>query len=180
MLYSDFGASAVASTGASDLAMVTFTGARRTEKLIATPARESNGHFSPDGQWLAYESTETGEKAIFVRRFPDVAAAQWRISTGGGVSPVWAKDGRRLFYRRGQAIMGVTVRGANPDEWSAPELVFEGPYFFLEGPEMFDVAPDGRFLMQRIGSGDEKMLAADTLIVVQNWAEELQRSVPRK
>jgi serine/threonine protein kinase len=177
LLYSDFGTSNISNTAASDLAMVTLTGDRRTETLLATPARESNVHFSPDGRWLAYESTETGEKAIFVRRFPDVLTARWRISAGG-VSPVWARDGRRLFYRSGQAIMAVTVRGATPDEWGAPELLFEGSYFFIEGPEMFDVAPDGRFLMLKVGNFDTKGATPDSITVVQNWTEELKRLVP--
>ena len=180
LLYSDFGTSNISNTAPSDLVMVTLTGDRRTETLLATPARESNVHFSPDGQWLAYESTEAGEKAIFVRRFPDVSTARWRISPVGGVSPVWARDGRRLFYRSGQAIMAVTLRGATPDEWGAPESLFEGSYFFIEGPEMFDVAPDGRFLMLKVGNFDTKSASPDSITVVQNWTEELKRLVPTK
>jgi hypothetical protein len=70
--------------------------------------------------------------------------------------------------------MAVTVRGATPAEWSAPELLFEGAYFFVEGPEMFDVDREGRFLMQRIG-GDDSKTATDSLTVVQHWTEELKR-----
>jgi hypothetical protein len=45
---------------------------------------------------------------------------------------------------------------------------------------MFDVAPDGRFLMVKDGSGDAGTRTPNTLIVVQNWTEELKRLVPRK
>jgi eukaryotic-like serine/threonine-protein kinase len=180
IVYADFGANAVSPTAPSDLGVVTLTGDRRAETLLATPAREGNAHISPDGRWLAYESTETGEKAIFVRPFPDVSSARWRLSSAGGVSPAWARDGRTLFYRSGQAIMAVSVRGSTPAAWSAPEKLFEGPYFFIEGPEMFDVAPDGRFLMLKIGGGNAEPTTPDSLIVVQNWHEELKRLVPAK
>lgn len=73
--------------------------------------------------------------------------------------------------------MAVTVRGATPDEWGAPEMLFAGPYFFVEGPEMFDVAPDGRFLMLKVDT-NSKTAAGDSLIIVQNWTEELKRLVP--
>jgi serine/threonine protein kinase len=150
------------------------------ERFSTLESTRHLGAVSPDGQWLAYESTEAGEKAIFVRRFPDVSMARWRISPVGGVSPVWARDGRRLFYRSGQAIMAVTLRGATPDEWGAPESLFEGSYFFIEGPEMFDVAPDGRFLMLKVGNFDTKSATPDSITVVQNWTEELKQLVPTK
>ena len=159
----------------SDLAVVTLMGDRRTETLLATAARESNAEIAPKGLWLAYETTEAGEMAVYVRPFPDVSARQWRVSPAGGVSPLWSRDGSTLFYRNGQAIMAVSVRGATPDDWSAPEKLFEGPYFFVAGPRMFDVASDGRFLMLKAGGGDA---ASDSLIVVQNWTEELKRRVP--
>jgi Tol biopolymer transport system component len=180
IVYADFGANAVSPTAPSDLGVVTLTGDRRAETMLATPAREGNAHISPDGRWLAYESSETGEKAIFVRPFPDVSTARWRLSSAGGVNPAWARDGRALFYRTGQAILAVSVRGATPADWGAPEKLFEGPYFFIDGPETFDVAPDGRFLMLKMGGGNAEPTTPDSLIVVQNWHEELKRLVPAK
>ena len=177
IFYSDFGTNAPGPTVLSDLAMVTLTGDRRTETLLATAARESNAEMAPKGSWLAYETTEAGEKAIYVRPFPDVSARQWRVSPAGGVSPRWSRDGSTLFYRDGQAIMAVSVRGATPDDWSAPEHLFEGPYFFIEGPRVFDVAADGRLLMLKAASGDADGTPI-SLIVVQNWTEELKRRVP--
>jgi hypothetical protein len=54
-----------------------------------------------------------------------------------GGRPACARNGRTLFYRTGQAILAVSVRGATPADWSAPEKLFEGPYSFIDGPEMF-------------------------------------------
>jgi len=178
IFYSDFGTNAPGPTVLSDLAVVTLMGDRRTETLLATAARESNAEIAPKGPWLAYETTEAGEMAVYVRPFPDVSARQWRVSPAGGVSPLWSRDGSTLFYRNGQAIMAVSVRGATPDDWSAPEKLFEGPYIVFEGPRMFDVASDGRFLMLKAGDGDADTETPNSLTVVQNWTEELKRRVP--
>jgi serine/threonine-protein kinase len=178
IVYADFGGGAIAATTQADLGVVSLTGERRAEKLLVTPVREGTAVISPDGRWLAYESSETGEKDIFVRPFPDVLKARKRISTAGGVSPVWAKDGRTLFYRNGQAIMEVAVRGAPPEEWGAPQRLFEGSHFFVEGPPMFDVAPDGRFLMLKEVRANQGPQPPKNLIVVQNWTEELKQRVP--
>jgi hypothetical protein len=75
--------------------------------------------------------------------------------------------------------MAVAVRGATPAEWGAPERLFEGTYFFIEGPEMFDVAADGRFLLLKVGEDGAKA-TPDSIVVVQNWTEELERRVPVK
>jgi eukaryotic-like serine/threonine-protein kinase len=178
LVYSDFGSAAIGATSPADLGVVLLTSDRRAEKLFVTPFRENNAVISPDGRWLAYESSETGEKAIFVRPFPDVSKGRELISTAGGVSPVWAKDGRTLFYRNGQTIMAVALRGATPADWATPQKLFEGAYFFVEGPTMFDVAPDGRFLMLKPGSDNAEAQGSKRLIVVENWFEELKRLAP--
>lgn len=54
--------------------------------------------LSPDGRWLAYVSDETGSNQVYVRAFPGVNSGVWRVSTRGGVMPVWANSGRELFY----------------------------------------------------------------------------------
>ncbi len=74
--------------------------------------------------------------------------------------------------------MAVAVRGKTPADWGAPEKLFEGHYYFFEGLAMFDVAPDGRFLMLKVGGGDAATSTPDSLIVVQNWFEELKGRVP--
>ena len=178
IVYADFGSNAISASAQADLAVVSVNGDRRAEKLLTSPHRLGSAVISPDSRWLAYESSETGEKVIFVRPFPDVTKMRARISPGGGMSPVWARDGRTLFYRNGRAIMSVAVRGTTPDEWGAPEQLFEGSYFFVDGPPMFDVAPDGRFLMLKPITGNPRPQALKTIIVVQNWYEELKRLAP--
>ena len=180
IVFSDFGTSGVTPTAPADLRAVRVTGDHRVETLLATPARESSGQVAPNGRWLAYESNETGENAIFVRPFPDVSTGRrWPLSSGGGEEPVWARNSQTLFYRKGQAVMAVAVRGVTPADWGTPERLFEGPYFFIAGPTMFDVAPDGRFLMLKQSGGDGADLTPDSLTVVQHWLfEELKRRVP--
>jgi len=63
---------------------------------------ESDGEFSPDGRWVAYESNETGKYEIYVRAFsgsPDAeTGGKWMVSKDGGLFPRWRSDGRELAY----------------------------------------------------------------------------------
>ena len=85
--------------GNNDLAMLTVDEANRgPELLIQTEFSEQNAEISPDGRWLAYQSNESGEYQIYVRPFPEVDGWRERVSTRGGTRPLWARDGRELFY----------------------------------------------------------------------------------
>jgi dipeptidyl aminopeptidase/acylaminoacyl peptidase len=53
--------------------------------------------FSPDGHWLAFESSESGEREIDVQRFPNTGA-RTRISHSGGHQALWRGDGKELYY----------------------------------------------------------------------------------
>jgi hypothetical protein len=59
---------------------------------------DGHAHVSPDGQWLAYGSNESGQWQLHVQSFPARGRGKWQISTRGGISPVWRGDGRELFY----------------------------------------------------------------------------------
>lgn len=89
----------VAGTGTLDIAVIALDANRAPQALIATRAREDTPRISPDGRWLAFETDETGQAEIFVRPFPNLDGGRWRISTEGGLDPIWAADGRTLFYR---------------------------------------------------------------------------------
>ena len=143
--------------------------------LIATRSVESQAALSPDERWLAYQSDESGRLEVYVRPFPDVQAAKWPVSTGGGGSPAWSPNGRALFYMRGTAIMAVPVetRG-NTFRAGAPRQLFTGP--FETGLQGFGVFPDGTFAMVEADPA-----ARPTQIqVVVNWLDELRRLAPRR
>ncbi len=56
--------------------------------------------MSPDGRWMAYQSDETGEDNVFVRRFPDVHDGQWQVCTDGGRSRVGSRWYRAVLLSR--------------------------------------------------------------------------------
>ena len=157
-----------------DLRVLSLAGDRGVETLLATEFVEVNADLSPDGRWMAYESDQSGQREIYVRPFPNVEDGQWQISTSGGARPLWALGGSELFYRRGAALMAVPVQTAPSFMPGTPEVLFEAEYFLGLGGRSYDVAADGqRFLMIKEG-GD----AAQNVILVQNWFEELRRLVP--
>jgi serine/threonine-protein kinase len=156
---------------------------RRVEAVISTPAQELNGEVSPDGRWIAYDSNESGQFEIYVRPYPPVAGSRrWQASTGGGRQPVWARDGRALFYRDfAGAVMSVPIRTATTFEPAAPRKVFDGTAFAGDGSSgsgrTYDVAADGRFLMIKRATPDS---GGPSLVVVQNWFEELDHLLPAR
>jgi len=153
------------------------------QPLIQTPFAERNGDVSPDGRWLVYESDESGQFEIYVRPFPDVMGGRWQVSTGGGTRPLWARNGQELFYLAPTgALMRVGVERGPTWTATAPAQLAGGRYFAAAGNpgRTYDVSPDGRrFLMIKVG-GESDQTAPPSIVVVQNWVEELKRLVPAK
>ena len=54
--------------------------------VVAGPANEGSGVFSPDGRWLAYDSTDGGLGYIFVRSAAG-GDAKWQVSDEMGFEP---------------------------------------------------------------------------------------------
>ena len=85
------------STTASDIWVKRLTGSGETFPVVQTPADDLSAQLSPDGSWLAYESTVSGKSEVYLQTFP-VPGERMLVSTGGGVQPRWRRDGRELFY----------------------------------------------------------------------------------
>lgn len=117
-----------------------------------------------------------------MRPVPDLDAAQWQVSTGGGRQPLWARDGSEIFFVAPDGAIwsaGVDPRGAAPG-FATPVQVVPARYsVYLAssgyGPRMYDVSPDSqRFLVLQAGVDQSR----PQIIVVQHWFEELNRLVP--
>jgi len=142
---------------------------RMPRPLLASAADESAPKLSPDGRWLAYVSNETGRNEVYWRVLADSRLTR-RISNEGGSEPVWAPDGRELFYREGNRMMAVaTDRGSQIE--ARPVALFDGD--FARGTidsSNYDVMLDGRFVMiQRPAPASEQT----TLHVLINWLPQL-------
>ena len=81
---------------------------RQPEPFLRTPFDEDLPLFSPDGHWLAYRSNESGRMEVYVAQFPG-AAVKRQISVDGGDQPMWAPDGKQLFYLNGNHVMTVDL-----------------------------------------------------------------------
>ena len=148
-----------------------LTGDTALKPLLTSTAYNERGPvISPDGKWLAYVSNESGRNEIYVRAFPG-PDSKWPVSAGGGDEPMWARDGRRLFYRGSNRMMSATVStNGGTFAVTAREPLFEDRFQRTANHGNYDVAPDGSgFLMVQRGD------SASTVKVVINLGAELRK-----
>lgn len=122
------------------------------------------------------EGTRLGSYEILnVRPYPG-PGEKVQISNSGGSQPVWARDGRELFYRNGDQMMAVSVERGADFVAGQPSLVFEGDYEAGVGFwANYNVSPDGKsFVMIKRTTEPPREIN-----VVLNWFEELKRLAPR-
>ncbi len=162
-------------TAAGDIFLLPLKGEHQPDFLVRTPNDEYNGVFSPDGGWLGFTSSESGGDEVYVRPYRGTAG-KTQVSSGGADEPLWAPNGRELFYRNGNALMVVDVVVGTTFRAGKPRILFQGN--FDHGPDgmnNYDITPDGqRFVMIK----SEQESAPTQINVVLNWFEELKRRVP--
>ena len=84
--------------------------------------------LSPNGDYIAYSSTETSTNQVYVETFPE-HRGKWQISTDGGFQPQWRADGKELFYFSAKIkMMAVAVSTASGEfQAGMPEPLFDTP-----------------------------------------------------
>ena len=170
----------------SDIWTLSLDGEPTARPLMAESYNERDPVISPDGRWIAYSSNESGRLEVYVRPFPNVDDGKWLISTRGGESPIWAPDGRELYYDAyPDQMMVVTIEIEPTFAAGNPEVLFRGDYFVTHAFSPYDISPDGqRFLMIKEDSQARDAAEAveappiTELIVVDNWNEVLKGIAP--
>ena len=152
---------------------------RKAQPFLDSDANETAPKFSPDGRWLAYASDETGRDEIYLRPIGS-AGGRKRISTDGGTWPTWNRNGRELFFVKGDKLAAVTLDtqmdrvGQEHVILNAPK--FENLQFQAEAPS-YDVMPDGEHFVMLL---TPQYPSPTHYNVVVNWFSELQQRVPVK
>ena len=105
---------------------------RSDVQLTNTPYVEEQGHFSPDGRWLAYVSNQSGSPEVYVRPIDLDAKSTTtetpvQVSRSGGDRPRWRPDGKELFYQGNGKAMSVDVSLEPTLKLGTPKALFEFP-----------------------------------------------------
>jgi serine/threonine-protein kinase len=160
----------------------TVNGARRLAMfrpgIDSAPTAISTGRFdeysptvSPDGRWLAYVSVESGREEVYVRPFPDITRARWQVSTSGGSSPVWSREGRELFFAAATGHLASLDVAPGPDFRPSPPRNLFPMASHLLGPyhQSFAVEPGGRTFL--FAQPVDQSASEEYATVLLNWLE---------
>jgi Tol biopolymer transport system component len=156
--------------GEWDIWRLPLDGTRRPEPFLVTPAPEGNPSFSPDGRFVAYRSDDSGRAEAYVRPYAG-PGSRHMVSTQGGISPQWSRDGREIFFMSRAGMMSAAVRTLPTFGSEPPRKLFEVPEEIVTGLRFYDATPDGqRFLMIE---RDPLELRPLGLVIVPGWTTEL-------
>ena len=155
-----------------------------TPELLPTSSNgsASAAAFSPDGHWVAYQSTESGASEIYVRAFPPPASGQgsrWQISNSGGQDPRWSRSGQELLYRAGDEIMATSYTSNSGTFVAEKPRVWLNRFSGTNGGTSWDLAPDGRrvAVVTPVESADASKTEHEVVFLL-NFFDELRRKVP--
>jgi len=157
----------------ADLWVLPLFGDRKPIPILQTEFDELYPSFSPDGQWLAYVSNESGQNEVYVRPFSRRSRdGKWQVSTAGGTRPRWRSAGKELFYLSSDnkiMVAEINVRGSTVEVGTVRPLFQINPTSVAEN---FDVSGDGtRFIVNLLVQD----LSSSSVALVINWTKELEK-----
>lgn len=143
--------------------------------MEATAADELYPVPSPDGRWIAYTSNRTGRSEVFIRLLGDGGVIM-QVSLDGGAEPVWSRDGRELFYRRGtrqgSELIAAALRLDGAPQVVSRTALFDASACLASSPRAgYDVSPDGRWF------AFTRRVSAGLIAILQNVPEPYRRAL---
>ena len=166
----------VGASGSEDIFALSLADGEESRPVVDTKFNESGAVFSPNGNWIAYSSTESGIYQVYLRPFPGPGPRIPVSPAEPAFMPVWSRDGGALYFIAGhesQRLMRVEIGPGDPPRVSAPRQILERRFGGSIGFALsrYDVsADDERFVF----ATPEETWAPTQINVVQNWFEELE------
>ena len=134
--------------------------------FLATPFSERAAKLSPDGRFVAYSSDESGQYEVYVQPFPE-GGRRVTVSSNGGATPLWSRDGRELFYVEDATLIAVSVKTTPTFSAGSASRLFEHPRLARSFYPQYDVSADGERFVIADQAGEAGLGAR--IQVAQNW-----------
>jgi eukaryotic-like serine/threonine-protein kinase len=177
IVYSDTG-----ETTNYDLWLLPLAGDHKPISLLQTKFNETRAQFSPDGQWVAYVSDESGKLEVYVQPMP-ATGGKWQVSTSGGDQPPWRKDGKELYYLAADgkltAVPVKTIASSSSNfEIGPPQPLFPVPDIVGSGGitsrYSYQPSADGKRFLVDVPAGGEGV-AQPPITMTLNWQATLKK-----
>jgi Tol biopolymer transport system component len=127
-------------------------GAAEPERLLpASDYRRDEFNVSPNGEWIAFNTEESGNYEVKVASFP-AFRNQTAVSAGGGSVARWRKNGEEIFYlTMSGELMATRIKHDSNDgalQVAAPEVLTQTRINVSGGRDQYAASGDGqRFLL---------------------------------
>jgi len=167
----------VGESGNYDVRFIAVDGDHTQQIFVQGPFNAGGARFSPQGNWVAYVSDESGRNEVYVRPYPEGTRVQ--ISAAGGNQPVWSSNSRELFFRNGDQLLAVNVTPGQNFTFGKPVVLFSRSmpvkssgraYEFMAD---FDISKDGgRFVTPKYNPNSSNVPRARIIL---DWFSELKR-----
>jgi len=79
------------------VALQPVTPGQQSTTILEEPGGRNSMRVSPDGQWIAYGSNESGNWEVYVAAYPSFKGKRC-VTQGGGVQVRWRRDSKEYFY----------------------------------------------------------------------------------
>jgi Tol biopolymer transport system component len=142
------------------------TASSERKPTLVLNGRIRSATWSPDAKWIAYTSDESGSMEVYVIPFSR-AGAKLQVSSHGGDSPRWRRDGKGIFYMSaaGELIATQIVSAGGKIDIGKTQKLFGNLY-------QFDVSADGqKFIVAQQISPTEY----PPLTLVHHWTGMLKK-----
>jgi hypothetical protein len=158
-----------------DLWVTPVEASQKPTPIVQTRALESLGEWSPSGALLAYMSNESGQRGVYVTRYPG-GGERWPVSAAGGTNPHWSRDGKALYFLGETSLLRAPVRVAGRaveigDAEAIVPLPFRMQVTFGLSSNLFSVSPDEQRFLFNVPVDD----SPSPLKLVVNWPERLRQ-----
>ena len=148
----------------------------KVQPFVDAPWAEAQADLSPDGKWAAYVDHREGIPEVWVRSFPDPGTAFLKVSEGWATEPMWAPEGRTLYYwRDGPELMAAQLS-------TEPELAIEASTVVLRDVDYaftqcchsnYDPLPGGSGFYMSVREGG----SAAEVILIEGLISELREKL---
>jgi hypothetical protein len=132
--------------------------------VVQTPAAEDNAVFAPDGEWMAYQSNQSGRDEVYVRSAPgrNPSSPLVQVSKAGGAQPLWRGDGKELYFLAPDgSVMFAAITTKAPVGAGEPQKLFSAPVSLVIRRSYAVTADGQRFLMPVLDDSNPPVITVD-------------------